>query len=156
MDPWSSGGLLTHHSGGWHGDEEGLRWWFPSPAGCREELLDPPELRSTTMPYSMFCRKMFGPLGFSRWREFIGGRAMSEEGQGAHTTWWRGQGVARATLVRPPPSCSPSLLWTQSSCEVNRNFGFRFVQFPEYFLRNFSETQTVENRNWHRGILLIG
>jgi hypothetical protein len=25
MDPWSSGGLLTHHSGGRHGGEEGLR-----------------------------------------------------------------------------------------------------------------------------------
>jgi hypothetical protein len=25
MDPWSTGELLTHHSGGRHGDEEGLR-----------------------------------------------------------------------------------------------------------------------------------
>jgi hypothetical protein len=24
MDPWSRGGLLTHHSGGMQGDEEGL------------------------------------------------------------------------------------------------------------------------------------
>jgi hypothetical protein len=24
MDPWFRGGLLTHHSGGRHGDEEGL------------------------------------------------------------------------------------------------------------------------------------
>jgi hypothetical protein len=30
-----------------HGDEEDLRWRFPSPAGCREELLDPPDLGST-------------------------------------------------------------------------------------------------------------
>jgi hypothetical protein len=30
-------------------------------------------------------------LGFSRRRDFIGGRAMSEGGQGAHTTPWRGQ-----------------------------------------------------------------
>jgi hypothetical protein len=32
-------------SGGKHGDEEDLRWQFPSLAGCREELLDPPDLR---------------------------------------------------------------------------------------------------------------
>jgi hypothetical protein len=33
--------------GGKHGDEEDLRWRFPSPAGYREELLDPPDLGST-------------------------------------------------------------------------------------------------------------
>jgi hypothetical protein len=37
--------LLTHRSGGKHGNEEDLRWRFPSSAGCREELLDPPDLR---------------------------------------------------------------------------------------------------------------
>jgi hypothetical protein len=31
-------------------------------------------------------------LGFLHWRDFIGGRAMSEGGPGAHTTWWRSQG----------------------------------------------------------------
>jgi hypothetical protein len=25
-----------------------LQWHFPSPAGCQEELLDPPDLASTT------------------------------------------------------------------------------------------------------------
>jgi hypothetical protein len=30
--------------------------------------------------------------GFSPHREYIGGRAMSEDGPGAHTTWWHGQG----------------------------------------------------------------
>jgi hypothetical protein len=32
-----------------------------------------------------------------RRREFIGGRVMSEGGSGDHTTWWRGQGVARCS-----------------------------------------------------------
>ena len=36
--------LLTHHTGGWHGDEEGLQGEFPSPTGCREELQIPPDL----------------------------------------------------------------------------------------------------------------
>jgi hypothetical protein len=67
--------------------------------GCREELLDPPDLGSmTTAACSMFHGKVIGPLGFSRRREFIGGRAMLEGGLGAHTTWWRGQGMARAAL----------------------------------------------------------
>jgi hypothetical protein len=37
-------------------------------------------------------------LGFLCQRDFIGAIAMSEGGPGANTTWWHGQGVARATL----------------------------------------------------------
>jgi hypothetical protein len=60
-------------------------------------------------------------------------------------------------MVRLSLGPSPSLLWTPSSCQVNRKFGFHFVQFRLYFLCNFSETQnTAENRNWHGGISLIG
>jgi hypothetical protein len=44
-------------------------------------------------------------------------------------------------MVRLPSGLPPSLLWTPSSCQVNRNFGFRFIQFREYFPCNFSETQ---------------
>jgi hypothetical protein len=39
------------------------------------------------------------------------------------------------------PGSSPAFLWTLSSCQVIRDFGFYFVQFREYFLCNFSETQ---------------
>jgi hypothetical protein len=45
MDTLETYQLLTHRAGGKHGDEEDLRWRFPSPTGCREELLDPPDLR---------------------------------------------------------------------------------------------------------------
>jgi hypothetical protein len=44
-------------------------------------------------------------------------------------------------MVRPPPGSAPSLLWTPSSLQVNRNFSFCFVQFQEYFLCNLFETQ---------------
>jgi hypothetical protein len=50
-------------------------------------------------------------------------------------------GRPRHPMVWPPPGPPPSLLWTPSSCQVNRNFGFRFVQFWEYFLCNFFEIQ---------------
>jgi hypothetical protein len=69
-----------------------------SPAGCREELLDPPNFRTTTMACSIFFGKVFVSLGFFRRREFIGGRVMSGGGPGGHTTWWCDQGVAHATL----------------------------------------------------------
>jgi hypothetical protein len=32
-------------------------------------------------------------------------------------------------MVRPPPGPALSPLWTPSSFQVNRNFGFHFVQF---------------------------
>jgi hypothetical protein len=45
--------------------------------------MDPPDLGSTTAAAcSIFHGKVFGPLGFSRRREFIGGRAMSEGAEG--------------------------------------------------------------------------
>jgi hypothetical protein len=46
----------------------------------------------------MFRAKAIRPLGFSRRGEFIGGRAASGGGPGGLTTWWRGQGLGRATL----------------------------------------------------------
>jgi hypothetical protein len=61
--------------------------------------------------------------------------------RGPHHLVARPGGGPRHPMVRLPPGCSPSLLWTLSLCQVNRNFGFRFVQFREYFLCNFSETQ---------------
>jgi hypothetical protein len=86
--------------------------------------------------------KIDGALGFSRRGECIGGRAVSGGGPGGHTTWWRGLGVGcttlwRACLLAPPPS----LLWTPSRVGKNRNFGFCFVQFREYFPCSFSETK---------------
>jgi hypothetical protein len=94
--PVVQGRLLTHHSGGKPGDEEGLRRWFPSLAGCREELLDPPDLASTmAAACSMFRGNWSGLFRFSRQGEYIGGRAALECGPGAHTWSCRGQGVAR-------------------------------------------------------------
>jgi hypothetical protein len=61
--------------------------------------------------------------------------------RGPHHLVARPGGGTRHPMVRLPPGCSPSLLQTSSSCQVNRNFGFCFVQFGEYFLCNFSETQ---------------
>jgi hypothetical protein len=61
--------------------------------------MDPPDLASTTVAAcSIFSRKEFGPLGFSRRGEYIGRRVMSGGGPGGHTPWWRGPGLGRATI----------------------------------------------------------
>jgi hypothetical protein len=72
---------------------------FPSPAGCREELMDPPNLATTTVvACSMFRGKEIRPLGFSHRGEYIAERGASEGGPAGLTPWWRGQGLGHAAL----------------------------------------------------------
>jgi hypothetical protein len=112
--PIVQGRRLTHRAGGKHGDEEDLQWRFPSLAGCREELLDPPDLGSMAAVDRDVFWKVIGYLGFSRRGVFIGEEAVSEVGQGGLTTRGVGQpwgappcGVAALW----PLSVSSSVLW---------------------------------------------
>jgi hypothetical protein len=90
--------------------------------------------------------KLIGYLGFSRRGVFIGEGAASEVDQGGHTRRGRSQGLGRAALLRRPvvwPARGPLCLFF-GLLEASLNiwmFGFCFVQFREYFLCNFSETQ---------------
>jgi hypothetical protein len=61
--------------------------------------------------------------------------------KGPHQASARPRGDPHHGEVWPPSGPPPSLLWTLSRIGKNRNFGFCFVQFREYFLCNFSETQ---------------
>jgi hypothetical protein len=73
-----------------------------------------------------------------------------------HLVAWA-RGWLRHPMVRLAPGPPPSLLWTPSLVGKNRNFGFCFVQFREYFLCSFSKTQKQHKTgNWHYGISLIG
>jgi hypothetical protein len=70
-----------------------LRQGFPSPAGCRKELLDPLDIASTTAAAcSMFRGKLIGVFGFSHRGEYIGRRAASEDGPAGLTPGGAGQG----------------------------------------------------------------
>jgi hypothetical protein len=68
----------------------GLRWWRSCGTLHGQRLVD---------------------LGFSCRRDFIGGRANSEGGPGAHTTWWCGQGepVPPYGVTSPWPSSVSAL-----------------------------------------------
>jgi hypothetical protein len=90
----------------------------------------------------MCSENLIGYWGFSRQRVFIGKGASSEVDQGGLTLRGRGQALGHATLVCGPLMAPLQLLF--SSLEAPVKFwvtGFGFVQFWEYFLCNFSETQ---------------
>jgi hypothetical protein len=102
--------------------------------------------------------KLIGCLGFSRMGVFIGEGAALEVDQGGLTHRGHGSGAGRAAPWCGRPVAPLCLLFGLLEASVNiRRFGFCFVQFREYFLCNFSETQKHQKTgNWHCGILLIG
>jgi hypothetical protein len=79
--------------------------------------------------------RVFPLKGIYRWKGDVWGWT-----RGPHHLVVRPGGGPRHPMVWLPSGPPLSLLWTPSLCHVNRNFGFRFVQFREYFLYNFSET----------------
>jgi hypothetical protein len=60
-------------------------------------------------------------------------------------------------MVWLAPGPPPFHIRSSRSFGKNRRFNFCFVQFREYFLCSFSETQKQQKiGNWHCGISLIG
>jgi hypothetical protein len=90
----------------------------------------------------MCLGKVIESLGFF-WRGvFIGEGASSGVGRGDLLHRGRGQGLGRTALLCGALVAPLRLLF--SSLEASMKFwatGFGFVQFREYFLCNFSETQ---------------
>jgi hypothetical protein len=116
---------------------------IPHPGRVSEQRLLSPKMG---LRWRRCCGTLSGEtpidLGFSCQRLYIGEGAMSEGTQGPHTMGWCGQGCTHATtrcgcLLAPfRPFFGPCLMSGE-----NGNFGLRFIQFWEYFLCNFSETQ---------------
>jgi hypothetical protein len=107
---------------------------------------------------AMYSGKVIGSLGFSRRGVFIGEGASSEVDRGGHTHRGRGLALGRAALLCGPLVAPLRLLFGSLEASVNFwIFGFCSVQFREYFLCNFSETQKQQKTgNCHCGISLIG
>jgi hypothetical protein len=93
--------------------------------------------------------KVIGYLGFSRRGVFIGEGASSGVGRGDLTHRGRDQGPGRAALLCGALVAPLHLLF--GSLEASVKFwatGFGFVQFREYFLCNFFETQK-QQKTWN-------
>jgi hypothetical protein len=90
----------------------------------------------------MCSGNLIGYLGFSHRGVFIGEGASSEVDRGGLTHRGRGLAPGHAALVRGYLMAPLQLLF--GSLEALVNFwatGFGFVQFRDYFLCSFSETQ---------------
>jgi hypothetical protein len=85
---------------------------------------------------SVWALRIFSTKGINRQKGDV--RRWTSQ---SHHLVARPGGGPRHHLVWLPLGLPPALLWTPSSCQVIRSFSFCFVQFLEYFLCNFSETQ---------------
>jgi hypothetical protein len=68
--------------------------------------------------------RVFPSKGIYRWKGDVRGWT-----RGPHHLVAQPGGGPRHPMVRLPSGPPPSLLWTPCLCQVNMNFGFRFVQF---------------------------
>lgn len=142
--------------GGVDGDGSGGN--SPSRQSARTELLSPEIRWRWWRRGGTFRGSRLMILGFTLRRDVIGGRATPGGGRGTHTLPGRDQGWTRAQGWCGHPGAPLRLCFgLRGRVGKNRNFGFRIVQFREYFLCNFSETQKQQKTgNWHCGNLLIG
>jgi hypothetical protein len=106
----------------------------------------------------MCSEKFIGYLGFFHRGVFIGEGASSEVDRGDLTHRGRGQGLGRAALVCEALMAPFRLLFgSLEASGKNKTSETCFVQFREYFLCSFSETQKQQKiGNWHCGDLLVG
>ena len=134
--------LLTHHSGGWHGDLEPSDDDLPFGRVSRRA---PEPSRSRVDDNSgdgIFHGIMIGYLGFSCEEVYMGEGATSVEARGPHTMWRRAKGGTRAATRCGRLGALLQLFFGLCGCiRENRSVAFRFVQFREYFLNNFFETK---------------
>jgi hypothetical protein len=116
---------------------------LPHPSRVPEQRLLSPEIhRRRRQSCGTLSGKLPTPLGFSVPRIYIGEGASSGGCQGALTMGGRGQGPGRAALLCGALMAPLHLLFGSLESSMNFwTFGFCFVQFQEYFLCNFSETQ---------------
>jgi hypothetical protein len=127
---------------------------IPHPGRVLEQRLLSPKIG---LRWRRRCRTFLGEmpihLGFSRRRDFIGGRAMSGGGPGAHTTWWRGQ-RGGAPPYGVPASWPSSLSALDSVFVSGKNGGSAFVSSNSENISGVTFLKHKNNRKqelalWH-------
>jgi hypothetical protein len=112
---------------------------IPCPGRVLEQRFLSPEI---SLRRRWRCGTLSGKMLIdSRRRIYIGGGVMSEGTRGPTPCGGAAKGRGCHPIVWPPPGPPSDSSLDSVSCQGNRNFRLCFVQFREYFLCNFSETQ---------------
>jgi hypothetical protein len=116
---------------------------LPCPDRVPEQRLLSPEIRRRwRRSYGTVLEILPTPLGFSVPRLLIGEGASSGVAPGLLTPRWHGPGAGRASLVWGRPVAPLLRLFgSLDASGKNKTSGTCFVQFREYFLCSFCETQ---------------
>jgi hypothetical protein len=123
-------------------DGDGSGGTSPSRQVLEQRLLSPEIHRRRRRSCGTLSGNFPTLLGFSVPRLYIAKGASSGGCQGALTRRGRGQGPGRTALLCGALVAPLRLLFGSLEASVNFwTFGFCFVQFQEYFLCSFSETQ---------------
>jgi hypothetical protein len=139
-------------------DGDGSRGTSPSRQGAGTETSVPRNSSAAAASYGTVMEILPIPLGFSIPRLYKGEGALSRGCQGTLTMGGHGQGLGRTPLLCGRPLAPLRLSFgLRYSSGKNKTSGTCFVEFREYFLCSFSETQKQQKTgNWHCGILSIG
>jgi hypothetical protein len=132
---------------------------LPHPGRVPEQRLLSPEIcRRRRRSCETLLEILPTLLGIFIPRLYIGEGASSGDCQGALTMDGHGQGLGHAPLLCGRPLAPLRFSFgLRYSSEKNKTSGTCFIQFREYFLCSFSETQKLQKTgNWHCGILSIG
>jgi hypothetical protein len=123
-------------------DGDGFGGTSPSRQGAETETSVPQNSSVVVAELRNSFWEIADPLGFSVPRLYIGEGASLGACQGALTRRGHGQGPDHAALFCGALVAPLCLLFGSLEASVNFwTFGFSFVQFREYFLCSFSETQ---------------
>jgi hypothetical protein len=139
-------------------DGDGSEGTSPSRQGFGTETSVPQNLSSTAAELRNCSRKnahlfrVFHPEASNRQRGVVRRRP-----GWPHNRWARPGAGTRPPVMWQPLAPLRLSFGLRYSFGKNKTSGTCFVQFREYFLCSFSETQKQQKiGNWHYGILLIG
>jgi hypothetical protein len=136
-------------------DGDGSGGTSPSRQGAETETSVP--RNSSAVAAELFLEIADSPRVFRREAFYRKRGVVRRQPWWPHNRWaWPGAGPC-PPVVWASPGPPPTLVRSSILFGKNKISGTCFIQFREYFLCSFSETQKQQKiGNWHCGILLVG
>jgi hypothetical protein len=139
-------------------DGDGSGGTSPFRQGARTESSVPRNSSSAAAELRNYSKKITDSFRVFRWEATYRQRGVVRGRPGrSHNRWARPGSGPRPLLCGQPLAPLRLPFGPRPSSGKNKTSRIYFVQFREYFLCSFSETQKQQKTgNWHCGILLVG